>query len=148
MRGFKIPLNFSPGNFYHNNRVDEKESIKNFIKLLVGSPNGSFKPNSRFGFSLKNHHFENVDSKGEIDKKKVAEENDTPNTDTYAKELQDTIKDFEHRLKDLKVRIKYDNKKSSEEDMIIISGKIEKTNKEVSCLIPLYIWKNYKGKKQ
>jgi len=151
MTGFKIPLDFSHGNFYDRNNVssdkdyDEenadkyiKASISDFIKLLIGSPNGSFKPDARFGFSLENCHFQNPNSKDEIRGKKIGGKSD--NINNYAKDLEKSIKQFEPRLKNIEVKTEFDKKKSK--ITISVSGIIIETKKEYNQNIEFFIWNN------
>ena len=145
MSGFKIPLNFSHGNFYKTNRQaggdnPEKEveqSIADFIYLLVNSPNGSFKPDVRFGFSLKNCHFEVPDSKDEIQEKKIRGRSDNFN---YAKDLKEAIRQFEPRLQNPKVEIDFDKQLSK--GIISVSGTLTDTKKEYRQDIKFHIWRN------
>jgi hypothetical protein len=145
MSGFKIPINFSRGNFYDSSRVTDEEydnkslekSISDFIKLLVDSPNGSFKPDAQFGFSLKKCHFENTDSKDEIREKKIKGRSDNVN---YAKDLRDAIMHFEPRLQNVNVDIDFD--KQSSKGIISISGTLANTKKEYKQDIRFHIWKN------
>ena len=148
MSGFKIPLEFSPANFYEknhrsfdkNSQPDKsiKASINDFIKLLASSPNGSFKPDTRFGFSLKNCHFENASSKDEIKGKKIGGKSE--NTNNYAKDLEKAITLFEPRLQNLEVKTDFDKKQSK--ITITIAGLIAETKKEYKQELELYIWKN------
>jgi hypothetical protein len=145
MSGFKIPLDFSQGNFYERNHLicdkndDEsiKESISNFIRLLVSSPNGSFKPDVRFGFSLKNCQFENANSKDEIKGKKIGGKSD--NANNYAKDLEKTIELFEPRLQNLGVKTEFDKKLAKM--TISITGTIVETRKEYKQDIIFHIWR-------
>lgn len=142
MGGFKIPLDFLHENksFYDNNCLSQEKSIEasvnHFITLLVNSPNGSFKPDSRFGFSLKNHYFENVDSKDEIHEKKIRGKSDNYN---YAKDLKETIKQFEPRLQNPTVEINFDKKHSK--GTISISGILAYTKETFKKEIEFHIWK-------
>ncbi len=145
MSGFKIPLNFSQGNFYKKNcQVSDKDAEKNieksiadFILLLVKSRNGSFKPDVRFGFSLKNCHFENTDSNDEIDEKKIRGKSDSFN---YAKDLKEAIMQFEPRLQNPKVEIDFDKEHSK--GTISISGTLIDTKKNYRQDIKFHIWRN------
>jgi len=145
MSGFKIPLDFSQGNIYERNHLscdknDEtsiKESISDFIRLLVSSPNGSFKPDVRFGFSLKNCQFENANSKDEIKGKKIGGKSD--NANNYAKDLERSIELFEPRLQNLGVRTEFDKKLAK--ITISITGTIVATRKEYKQDIIFHIWR-------
>lgn len=147
MSGFKIPLDFLPADFYEknhrsfdkNDQMDKsiKTSINDFIKLLVNSSNGSFKPDARFGFSLKNCHFENASSKDEIKGKKIGGKSE--NTNNYAKDLEKAIALFEPRLQNLEVKTDFDKKQSK--ITITIVGLIVETKKEYKQELELYIWK-------
>jgi len=151
MSGFKIPLDFSQDNFYETNCItfdadyDEdsaekflKTSISDFIKLLVGSHNGSFIPDARFGFSLENSHFHNPSSKDEIKGKKIGGKSD--NINNYAKDLEKSIKLFEPRLKNVEVKTEYNKIKSK--ITISVTGIIIDTKKEYHQNIELFIWNN------
>ena len=145
MSGFKIPLDFSKGNFYESNCLvnkgnDDKsieKSIVDFITLLVNSPNSSFKPDSNFGFSLKNCRFENVDSNDKIQDKTIRGKSENFN---YAKDLKDAITQFEPRLQNLKVEINFD--KAHSKGSIFISGILKSTKKEYKQDIKFHIWRN------
>jgi len=136
MSGFKIPLDFSNGNFYNNSCVEDEKSISDFIKLLISSPNGSFKPDTRFGFSLKNYRFENADSEDKINLRKIGGKSD--NFNNYAIDLKESIKQFEPRLKITEVKIDFSKEKS--EVAISISGVLEDTKKEYKQDITFHIW--------
>lgn len=148
MSGFNIPLDFSQGSFYEKNQISNdkneddidkniKASINDFIRLLIVSPNGSFKPDVRFGFSLKNCQFENSNSKDEIKGKKIGGKSD--NTNNYAKDLENTIKLFESRLQNLEVKTDFDKKESK--IAISITGIIVDTKKEYKQDIEFHIWR-------
>ena len=139
MSGFKIPLDLTNCNFYNNNRrIDDeknlKESIDDFVKLMVNSHNGSFKPDSRFGFSLKNLRYENTNEEGKIRGKKIGGESD--NFDTYAKDLEKALKQFETRLQNPKVKIIYDRKQAK--GIILITDASKKYTQEIK----FNIWTN------
>jgi len=151
MTGFKIPLDFSHGNFYQTNDItfdadyDEdsadkfhKASISDFIKLLISSPIGSFIPDPRFGFTLENCHFNNPNSKDEIEGKKIGGRSD--NINNYAKDLEKSIKLFEPRLRNVEVKTEYNKVKSK--ISISITGIIIETKKDYNQNIEFYIWNN------
>jgi predicted component of type VI protein secretion system len=148
MNGFKIPLDFSPGNFFEKNLksadkhadsdITLKESIDDFIKLLVNSPNGSFKPNPQFGFSLKNCYFENANSKDEIKGKRVGGKGE--NANNYARDLLKAIELFELRLQNLELNTDFDKKESKM--TISITGQIVENKKKYNQDLEFYIWKN------
>jgi phage baseplate assembly protein W len=148
MSGFKIPLNFSNGALFENNWVTNvkhydnindsiKESINNFIHLLISSPNGSFVPDSEFGFSLRNCHFENTNSKDELKGKKIGGNSD--NSNNYAKDFERAIKRFEPRLQN--VQVKTDFEKRLSKMTLSLSGTITGTKEEYKQDLTLYIWK-------
>jgi hypothetical protein len=149
MNGFKIPLDFSQDNFYIANSITsdneyEEESadkfvqtsIGDFIILLVVSPYGSFKPDARFGFSLENCHFQNPNSRDEIQGKKIGGKSD--NINNYAKDLEKSIKLFEPRLRNVEVRTEFDKTKSK--ISIAISGVVIETKKDYNQNIEFFIW--------
>jgi hypothetical protein len=143
MNGFKIPLDFSNGNIYKNNsykkedKVNEKQklekSIENFVKLLLYSPNGAFKPDYDFGFSLNNFKFENVgNAKGSgftINNKKIKE---------YDNDLKQTIEKFETRLKDIRVTTELNSEKTKIE--VTLNAKYL-NNTDFNKTFTFYIWK-------
>lgn len=143
MNGFKIPLNFSNGNIYKNNIYTEKDklneeqklekSIADFITLLLHSPNGSFKADYDFGFSLNNFKFENVGnatgSGYTVNDKKIRE---------YNVDLEQTISKFETRLKDIQVTTELNTEKTQVE--IVVNAK-HLDNSDFKKVFTFYIWK-------
>ena len=149
MSGFKIPLDFSndgsPNSFYENNcRIVDAENndksmekaIADFIFLLVCSPNGSFKPDFRFGFNLKNSRFTNADSEDRINHRKIEGKSD--NFNNYAIDLKEAIKQFEPRLQNPEVKIEFNKKQS--EVAVSVSGTVMDTKKEYKQDIKFHIW--------
>jgi len=141
MSGFKIPLDFLQKNIYEKNRrlpgeKSIKESIDDFIRLLVTSQNGSFKPDFRFGFSLKNYRFENTDSEDKINQKRLGGKSE--NFNNYAIDLKEAIEQYEPRLKDPKIKIDFNKEKS--EVLINISSILADTKKEYKQEIKFHIW--------
>jgi len=148
MSGFKIPLNFSNGTIFENNwntnvkhydNINDsiKESVNDFIRLLVTSPNGSFVPNPEFGFSLINCYFENANSKDELEGKKIGGNSD--NSNNYAKDFERAIKLFEPRLQNVKVKTDFEKRLSKM--TLSLSGTIAGTKEEYKQELTLYIWK-------
>jgi len=108
MYGIKIPVTVT-GSFTKENVTSKlKESIDNFIDLLVVSPNGSFKADYNFGFVFQNFRFENCDSNEQINSKKLYGE--SVNKNNYAYDLKLTIEEYESRLKNVQVKMGYDPK--------------------------------------
>ncbi|MCL2040536.1 MAG: GPW/gp25 family protein [Bacteroidales bacterium] len=149
MSGFKLPLDFSSASankgFYENNRrIEDAEnpeksigkSIADFIILLVGSSNGDFKPDVRFGFNMKNCRFTNADSEDRINHRKIEGKSD--NLNNYAIDLKDAIKRFEPRLQNPSVKIEFNKKQS--EVAIFITGLLAETRKEYKQEIKFHIW--------
>jgi len=148
MSGFKIPLNLSNGTLFENNWVTQvkhydnindsiKETIHDFIRLLVTSPNGSFVPDVGFGFSLRNCYFENTNSKDELKGKKIG--GDSYNTNNYAKDLEQAIQKFEPRLQNVQVKTEFDRRLSKM--TLFLTGMIAGTKEEYQQKLTLYIWK-------
>ena len=129
MYGFKIPIsvteNFSPENM--TGKI--KDSIDNFLDLLVISPNGSFKADYNFGFVFQNFRYENCDSSEQINDKKLY--GASVNKNNYAYDLKLTIEAYESRLKNVVVRMNYEAKQK--QITLDITGKYEEE----------YIEKNY-----
>jgi len=136
MSGFNIPLDFTKKSLYNSNfQHDDETSIATFIELLVTSPNGVFKPDAQFGFSLKNCRFENANSEDKIHGKKIGGKSINPN---YAKDLNEVIKKFEPRLINTEVNITFS--KDNSEVSISISGILEETKKAYKQDIKFHIW--------
>jgi len=149
MSGFRIPLDFSNESthksFYENNsRIADNENsdksmekaIADFIFLLVSSPNGSFKPDFRFGFNLKNFRFANADSEDKINHRKIEGKSD--NLNNYAIDLKEAVKQFEPRLQNPEVKIEFNKKQS--EVFVSVSGTVVDTKKEYKQDIKFHIW--------
>jgi hypothetical protein len=101
MNALRIPLNLSDGDFYDNNKVEERnieKAVTAFIQLLIDSENGSFRPDFNFGFSLKNCQFENIYMQGKNHQIINIEINKRKNSD-YARILKETILKYEPRLR-------------------------------------------------
>lgn len=144
MNGIKIPLNFSNGSFYDNNRqlsgneIDRlKKSVDDFLLQLVNTPKRSFKPNPQFGFSLTNFRFENADSEDKINEEIIRGKSNNFN-DYYANELKKSIIWFEPRLQNPEVEIEFDKKISKVS--ISISGKLLNTKQVFNKNITFHIW--------
>jgi hypothetical protein len=145
MSGFKIPLdfNFSEGKLYETNLVkgnDIESAINDFINLIIDSPNGSFKPDLDFGFSLKNSRFENATEPGkgvyEINGKNIKCK--SKDQDSYAFSLTEAIKKFEPRL--INPQVTEDFNKSNSEVLLSISGLLQ-SGEKYEQKIKFYIWK-------
>jgi len=107
MTTLKTPLDLSTGGFYENNKVEEKnmeKAVTAFIKLLVESPNGSFKPDCSFGFLLKNCQYENIYAQEKNKQDIYTEVNKRKNSD-FSRTLKETIQKFEPRLKKSSVEV-------------------------------------------
>jgi hypothetical protein len=138
MNGFKLPLTMS-GNFSTENKAGSiKESIDDFIDLIVFSPNGSFKADYYFGFVFQNTRFENSDEDEQIDAKKIHGE--SFNKNNYAYDLKIAIEEYEPRIEKVRIMMNYDadNKKVS----IDVNGRYEEdfTEKIYNKNITFYIW--------
>ena len=136
MSGFKIPFDFSNSAVYKNNYVENQEkSISDFIALIVDSPNGSFRPDLQFGFSLKNFRFENSDSNDRISSKKIEGKSANPNN--YAADLKSVILKYEPRLLEPEVKIEFIRKEG--EVLLLITG-FMKGGKKYEQKIKFHIW--------
>ena len=138
MLGFKIPVTVT-GNFAKENVTGNiKESIDNFIELLVVSPCGSLKSDYDFGFIFQNFRFENNDANEQINSKKLFGE--SVNKNNYAFDLKQTIEQFETRLKNVKVNMNWEPK--IKKISFDISGKYEEgyEEKSYSKNISFIIW--------
>jgi predicted component of type VI protein secretion system len=144
MSGFKIPIDFSEGNFYDNNRQSRgneverlRKSVDDFLSLLVNTPKGSFKPQPQFGFSLTKFRFENADAEDKINKEIIRGRSDNL-YDYYALELKKTILQFEPRLQNPEVEIEFS--KQTAKVNISIFGKLINTKEEFKKNIIFQIW--------
>jgi len=138
MYGIKIPVAIS-GTFTKENVTGKlKESIDNFIDLLVVSPNGSFKADYNFGFVFQNFRYENCDANEEINSKKLY--GMSLNRNNYAYDLKCTIEEYESRLKNVEVKMNYEPK--IKQISLEISGKYEEdyTEKKYEKKITFIIW--------
>jgi len=132
MAGIKIPFDLTGKDFYVDN---EKESIEEFIALLIHSENGSFKPDSSFGFSLKNFRFENVDSDNKLNKKRIEGKSESINN--YALDLKEIIKKYEPRL--LRPEVKLEFKAENLDIKLEISGTLA-NGKRFTHNTSIHIW--------
>jgi len=138
MYGFTIPITVT-GNFMEENITGKiKDSIDNFLDLLVVSPNGSFKADYHFGFIFQNFRYENCDSREQIRDKKLFGE--SVNKNNYAYDLKLTIEAYEPRLKNVQVKMHYDPK--VKKVSLDILGKYEEayTEKVYQKNISFLIW--------
>jgi predicted component of type VI protein secretion system len=144
MNGIKIPLDFSNGIFYDNNRQSRgneverlRKSVDDFLHLLVNTSKGSFKPQPQFGFSLTKFRFENADAEDKINAAVIRGKSDKY-SNHYAYELKESILQFEPRLQDPEVKIEFDKKISKVS--ISISGQLINTKEEFMKNIVFQIW--------
>ena len=138
MNGFTIPITMTSRFLRDNEARSIKESIDDFVDLIVFSPNGCFKADYYFGFVFQNSRFENSDEEEQIDAKKIHGE--SLNKNNYAYDLKLAIEEFEPRIKKVRVMMNYDAdyKKVS----IDVYGKYEEdfTEKNYKKNITFYIW--------
>ena len=138
MYGIKIPVTIS-GTFTKENVTGKlKESIDNFIDLLVVSPNGSFKADYNFGFVFQNFRYENCDANEEINEKRLY--GLSVNKNNYAYDLKCTIEEYESRLKNVMVNMGYDAK--IKEISLEVTGQYEEdfAEKKYQKSISFIIW--------
>jgi hypothetical protein len=138
MLGFKIPATVT-GNFAKENVTGNiRQSIDDFIELLVTSPCGSLKSDYSFGFIFQNFRFENSDANDQINSKKLYGE--SVNKNNYAFDLKQTIEQYETRLKNVKVNMSWEPK--IKKISLDISGKYEEgyEEKSYSKNISFIIW--------
>ena len=138
MYGFKIPIAVTESFTTQNLTGKMKESIDNFLELLVASPNGSFKADYSFGFIFQNFRYENCDAKEQINGKKLYGQ--SVNRNNYAYDLKLTIEEYEPRLKNVQVKMNYDAGKKT--ISLEITGKYEESYIEKNYLkvISFLIW--------
>jgi hypothetical protein len=138
MYGIKIPVAIS-GSFTKQNITGKlKESIDDFIELLVVSPHGSFKADYNFGFIFQNFRYENFESNETINSKKVY--GLSVNKNNYAHDLKVTIEEYEPRLKNVEVKMGYEA--NNKEISLEVTGKYEEdfTEKKYQKIISFIIW--------
>jgi hypothetical protein len=138
MNGFAIPITMTSRFVGENNTKKVKDSIDDFIELIVFSANGSFKADYYFGFVFQNTKFQNSDQNNQIEEKKIIGE--SQNKNNYAHELKMAIEEYETRINNVRVIINYDtNKKMVSID---VSGQYEEdfTEKNYTKNITFYIW--------
>jgi len=138
MYGIKIPVTIT-GSFTKESVTGKiKESIDNFIDLLVVSPHGSFKADYNFGFIFQNFRYENCDANEQINSKKLY--GISLNSNNYAHDLKLTIEEYESRLKNVEVKMNYEAK--NKQISLEITGKYEEdyTEKKYQKNISFLIW--------
>jgi len=138
MYGIKIPVTIS-GSFTKENITGKlKESIDNFIELLVVCPNGSFKADYSFGFAFQNFRYVNCDANEQINAKKLYGK--SVNKDNYAYDLKLAIEAYESRLRNVVVEMGYNS--SIKQVSLEITGKYEEdfTVKNYQKNISFIIW--------
>jgi len=138
MNGFKIPITLTGSFIKENNTKNIKQSIDDFIELIVFSANGSFKADYYFGFVFQNTKFQNSDHDDQIEAKKIRGE--SINKNNYAHELKQAIEEYETRMKNVRVMINYDTDKK--QVSIDVSGRYEEdfTENIYKKNITFYIW--------
>jgi hypothetical protein len=138
MYGFKIPITVTEHFTPENMTGKIKDSIDNFLVLLVVSPNGSFKAAYSFGFVFQNFRYENCDSHEQINDKKLY--GASVNKNNYAYDLKLMIEEYESRLKNVVVRMNYEAKQKR--ITLDITGKYEEENnkKNYHKTISFLIW--------
>lgn len=114
----KIPFSIQKGEIQRDE--DRISSINQFIELIVETQMGSFIPDKNFGFIFKNFQFEIFDEqKGTL---KLPEKNrqnkevkyekkisgSAKNHNTFAYDLKKNIERYETRLKNVEVKMKYE----------------------------------------
>lgn len=114
----KIPFSIQKGEIQRDE--DRINSINQFIELIVETQMGSFIPDKNFGFIFKNFQFEIFDEqKGTL---KLPEKNrqnkevkyekkisgSAKNHNTFAYDLKKNIERYETRLKNVEVKMKYE----------------------------------------
>ena len=130
--------------------ADEKESIRDFLDLLVSTPHGGCAADPEFGFIFKNFRFENFnEDKGVLyssnpDKeltvyRKHKIHGRSVNVNTFAYDLKKSIECYEPRLRQVKVNMEY---KTIEKMVVLnISGLVgEKITEKFEHQIKIHVW--------
>jgi hypothetical protein len=138
MKGFKIPIVVTSRFTEENSNRRLKESIDNFIEMLVFSANGSFKADYGFGFVFQNSRFENADMNEKMNDKKLY--GSSVNKNNYAYDLKVAIEAYETRLKNVAVTMNFSAPKK--EVSLEITGSYEEDFREqyYKKEITFYIW--------
>ena len=138
MNGFEIPVTITSRFSDKNAAQTIKDSIDDFIDLIITSPNGSFKADYYFGFVFQNSRFENSDEDERIDAKKI--HGYSYNRNNYAYDLKLAIEEYESRLNNIEVSMFYDP--DYKKVTIEVSGKYNEDymEKNYKKEITFYIW--------
>lgn len=113
------------------------DAITGYLTLLVNSPRYLTAPDPHFGFVFNNLKFENINEReGVVYDRKLS--GSSKNINTFAAELQQTIKQYEPRLKDVKVSMTY----IREEKKIYttVDGKISATQEPYQFTTTIKVW--------
>lgn len=109
-----LPLSISSSRLARND--NPRQSVSDFLTLLLSTPAGSCKSDPDFGFVFNNLRFEAINenegvvynadrSQGGLYEKKLS--GSSKNLNTFASELKDAISRYESRLKDVSVTMTY-----------------------------------------
>ena len=138
MNGLTIPITMT-GRFSKENETRNlKDSIDDFVELIVFSAHGSFKADYYFGFVFQNTKFQNADYNDQIESKKINGE--SLNKNNYAYDLKLAIEEYETRITNVRVMINYD--KDRKKVSIDVKGRYEEDfiEKIYTKNITFYIW--------
>lgn len=151
----RIPLHIdknteNPGRF--ETESDIHDSIRSFLNLLVGSYQGTFDADPEFGFVFKNYRFENFNEEKGVLYSSNADEDvsiyhkhkvhgKSTNLNTFAYDLKKSIEQYEKRLRNVSVDMKY--KSVDKIVAVIITGKVVNTgndNDKFEHVIKIHVW--------
>lgn len=151
MMTLKIPLEVKSDGLARDTEL--KQSIDDFLRILMTSPKYSFKADANFGFIFNNLSFENFnEAEGVISNLKsdlydLSEEaglyekkisGSSKNFNTFAAELRTDIQTYEPRLKKISVTMTY--VRLEREIYVDIKGKIAATGEDYQYRSVIKVW--------
>ena len=142
MISLSLPLSVCQDGLKRNSNI--RESITAFLKLLIFTELGECPSDKDFGFLFNNLKFENFDENngvvlGEAGRfgKKISGTSRTLNT--FASELCDLVKKYEHRLSDVTVSMSYI--RAERLIYVTIKGIIIKTGEDYNFGTTIKVWR-------
>lgn len=142
MMSLTIPLAVTGNGLQRCDNI--KESITDYLKLLIFTGMGDCPSDSEFGFLFNNLRFENFDENngvvlGQTGRygKKISGTSRTINT--FASELCDLVKKYEHRLSGVNVSMSYI--RAERLIYVTIKGTVIETGEDYSFDTTIKVWR-------
>lgn len=135
MSYLSLPIAIQRGSIVRTDSITD--AITANLMLLVSTPRYLTAADPHFGFVFNNMKFENVNEReGVVYNRKLS--GSSKNINTYAAELQQTIRAFEPRLEDVKVSMTY----IREEKQIYttVDGVVSDTQKPYRFTTTIKVW--------